>query len=1318
MNPVTKFIFFLFLLSNSNLQSQTCMESFYLREQASIDLLANKTGGCERIKGDVRIHEVIPGVVRNLEGFSHIKVIDGDLQIDLNEGLTSLSGLENIDSVYGSIIIDYNARLTDLSALDGIQFIGNRLFIQSNVLLMLPAFDQLAAANAIDLDLDSLEELNSFQQLHTVNTVNLVLPMVQEVNAFHEVQVCDSIRLELKSATLCNAFSSLVKAGYLSVFNCDSLESIASFGQLERVDFLNISSNNSLATLDNFASLRYITEHLHISFNAQIHSIDAMSDLDADSLKQISISENESLSNCATSFLCELAQKQDVLITIIDNGPGCDDFFDIAYACGLSCPEKFIFSNQDDIDQFPSRFPFCSEITGEVFIYGWSANPPIRNLDSLYVLEKIGSLRVERCEQLQDVTGLDHIKEIENDIVIRFCDSLLNLAGLDSIMSIDSLDCRYNSRMSLEGLSGLEQVNHLFVNRIASTGGLDNLKLVRGDMTISSISEVEFPPVLETIEGKLDLQGYFYATQFTNGFPQLKTTGGLEIGYTKITSLNGLDSLREIRGDLRLIENRHLKSLAGLEKLELITGDIMILNHDSLLDLSFLQKLDSTKGSLNINYNSKLPSLSDLSNLKSIGGNLSIIGNDALQDLNGVHEINVIEGNLEIAYQENFTTFTGFESLDIIRGSGIIHNNDHLVSISGFPELDTVQGNLNIYYTSGQVLDGFQDLAYIGGYLRIADNKFTTITGLNNLVYLGSLYLDNERELLDMAGLANLSEVGNHFSIKNCRKLTGIEFPDNIEHVTGNLIISGNRDLSHLSGLENLRVVDGTLRISDDDVTLEELKNLESVGSQLILTELSINSLELFESLQDIGFNSAEDTVLYIGGTNLSKCSIEPVCQLVRANPDKVFVSNNKYECNQHKFLTFNCLPDICQSAVIVLSRQSQVDSFNILYPGCHNVKQNLIINGLQGSDIVSLDSLYNIQQVGGSVMIRNLPLLKSLDGLHNITYIGGGILLESNSQLHDISALSNVDIHKLGVVQSGFEWFSARIYNNDSLSYCSYPFLCELILINSSVYISGNGNGCSSFQQIRSECSPTTICKLGLVQDDKDINDFPLLYPNCKTLESDLIIMGTVDYLYPLLQLEKINGQVHISSSNSLMSLNGLRNLEEINGPLTIAWNSGLVDIDEISKLAASTIQHGFEGYHLSIHDNERLSYCAVKPVCDLLTTPGAIVEIYDNNTGCDSNQEVITQCIVSAPSLEEKWEISIYPNPVSDEIHLSWDNSNITPGGVFLFDMFGRKLKSFESDLSSPFSFYTHDLSSGIYLLHVLGENGETSTAKLIKL
>ncbi len=98
-----------------------------------------------------------------------------------------------------------------------------------------------------------------------------------------------------------------------------------------------------------------------------------------------------------------------------------------------------------------------------------------------------------------------------------------------------------------------------------------------------------------------------------------------------------------------------------------------------------------------------------------------------------------------------------------------------------------------------------------------------------------------------------------------------------------------------------------------------------------------------------------------------------------------------------------NCIPS---GTTITLTRQSEVDSFPINYPGCDIIDGYLTISG---NDIVNLNGLIGLKRINGYLKIKDnqiLNNLKGLDSIHYITYFE----INKNNSLLDFDGLNNLD--------------------------------------------------------------------------------------------------------------------------------------------------------------------------------------------------------------------------------------------------------------------------------------------------------------------
>jgi len=99
-----------------------------------------------------------------------------------------------------------------------------------------------------------------------------------------------------------------------------------------------------------------------------------------------------------------------------------------------------------------------------------------------------------------------------------------------------------------------------------------------------------------------------------------------------------------------------------------------------------------------------------------------------------------------------------------------------------------------------------------------------------------------------------------------------------------------------------------------------------------------------------------------------------------------------------------SCLPD-----GIVFSTQSQIDSFQINYPGCTVVEGDVKINGNDISDLSKLNVLTSIEGNFTIGNIINFPInqnLTSLSGLNKLTNVGGNLSILGNEKITNLNEL------------------------------------------------------------------------------------------------------------------------------------------------------------------------------------------------------------------------------------------------------------------------------------------------------------------------
>jgi hypothetical protein len=266
------------------------------------------------------------------------------------------------------------------------------------------------------------------------------------------------------------------------------------------------------------------------------------------------------------------------------------------------CPDSLCLTSQAQVDSFQVLYPQCTEIEGDVKIFG----DDIINLDGLNNLTSIGgTLQIGNNINstganpvLASLGGLGNLSAIEGDLRILGNDSLVDLSGLESLTSIggslligdwwNMWPCANLSLLSLDGL-----------DNVASVG--DGIQIVGGIVEdISALSN------LTSINGHVMLR-YIGSLQSLDGLNNISSIGGgCTLWDLGVINFKDLDNLNYIGGGLDILSNDSLTSLTGLEGLTSV-GSLGIFGNDSLTSLVGLENIDAASiGDLSIRNNSFL----------------------------------------------------------------------------------------------------------------------------------------------------------------------------------------------------------------------------------------------------------------------------------------------------------------------------------------------------------------------------------------------------------------------------------------------------------------------------------------------------------------------------------------------------------------------------------------------------------------------------------------------------------------------------------------------------------------------------------------
>ncbi len=197
---------------------------------------------------------------------------------------------------------------------------------------------------------------------------------------------------------------------------------------------------------------------------------------------------------------------------------------------------------------------------------------------------------------------------------------------------------------------------------------------------------------------------------------------------------------------------------------------------------------------------------------------------------------------------------------------------------------------------------------------------------------------------------------------------------------------------------------------------------------------------------------------------------------------------------------------------------------------------------------------------------------------------------------------------------------------------------------------------------------------------------------------------------------LTSIGGRFRIWDNNSLTSFSGTETLTSIGENLEIYDNSLLLSLTGLDNINPASINNLF------IYNNDSLSFCAAKSICDYLVSPNGNIVIHSNAPGCNSQEEIEAACdTVSVLEIIFEETFTISPNPLESGATIKYFLHQSTPVSLKILELSGRigvtLVNEFQQQGEQNVLFNTSGLPAGIYFC-VLKTNQGIQTIKMIKL
>ena len=298
-----------------------------------------------------------------------------------------------------------------------------------------------------------------------------------------------------------------------------------------------------------------------------------------------------------------------------------------------------------------------------------------------------------------------------------------------------------------------------------------------------------------------------------------------------------------------------------------------------------------------------------------------------------------------------------------------------------------------------------------------------------------------------------------------------------------------------------------------------------------------------------------------------------------------------------------------------------------------------------------------NCTEIEGYVEINGCDIT-NLNGLNVLTTIGEGLYIDGDNSLTSLTGLE------------GLTTIEALWISNYNASLTSLTGLENLTSIGEYIAIVYNA---------------ALISLTGL--------------DNLTSIGGDLWFEGN-DALTSMTGLENltsIGGELAIVSNPFLTSLTGLGNLTSIGGGFGIEENAALTSLTGLDSVDAGSITNLYICY------NESLSTCEVQSVCDYLANPNGTIEIHDNTTACNSQEEVETACEnASVDELSHNNRLLIYPNPSSTQITIELPTTPQKNTILTIYNLNGQQLIS--QPITEPQTVVNiSGLLSGVYFVKI---------------
>lgn len=270
-----------------------------------------------------------------------------------------------------------------------------------------------------------------------------------------------------------------------------------------------------------------------------------------------------------------------------------------------------------------------------------------------------------------------------------------------------------------------------------------------------------------------------------------------------------------------------------------------------LQDLTAFSALRSVREVLFVKQNAELGSLVGLGNLESVGGMFSITHNYALESMTGLSSLQTV-GVFNLDRNDELWDLEGMPPIEadlIVVGGNIRHLHELADTTSDAYEVDSL------------VLESIEGLPIAPKMRRVAigGGSYDTLAPLAGLEECSLLSIHASDGLASLDGLQSLQRIVDY------------------DGSPGVLSIKGNPNLTDLSALANVAIIESALEI-DNNAALLDLNGLESVASARQISLTANQSLQNVDALRDGALASVDEYIRITSNWALPECQGQAIC--------------------------------------------------------------------------------------------------------------------------------------------------------------------------------------------------------------------------------------------------------------------------------------------------------------------------------------------------------------------------------------------------------------------------------------------------------